>query len=131
MLTIVEQYRAKQYPSVKIPDDVKLEIVKSCRQTPRNAKNLVRAFAYNPNWEVIKKFSDIIKDGLTSLDIKALQYLQTTGGAGASAIANHLRVKSRTYTYEIEPYLVFKDFIKIENKRILTSKGKEFLNGLA
>jgi len=130
LLNIIEQYRKKQYPSVQIPLDVMSEIVSSCRNTPRNAKNLVRAYAYNPNWEMIKKYNNIIKQGLNTTDIRALQYLELSGGAGMSAIANHLRVKSQTYLWEIEPYLMFKDFIKIENKRMITSKGLEFLNGL-
>lgn len=130
MLNIIEQYRKKQYPSVQIPKDIQLEIVKSCRQTPRNAKNLVRAYAYNSNWDMIKQFNGIVKDGLTVLDVEALKYLEKTGGAGNSAIANHLRMKSQTYLYEIEPYLMVKDFVKIENKRMLTDKGKEFLISL-
>ena len=105
-------------------------MIKSCRNTPRNAKNFVRAYAYNSDWNKIKQYNNIVKDGLNSTDIKALQYLQSSGGAGMSAIANHLRVKSQTYLYEIEPYLMFKDFVKVENKRMITDKGKEFLNGL-
>ena len=131
LLTIIEQYRKKQYPSVEIHLEVMKEIVKSCRNTPRQAKNLVRAFAYNSNWETIKKYNNIIKDGLNTTDIKTLQYLQLSGGAGMNAIANHLRVKSQTYLWEIEPFLMFKDFVKIENKRMITDKGKDFLNGLS
>jgi Holliday junction resolvasome RuvABC ATP-dependent DNA helicase subunit len=131
MLNIIEQYRIKQYPSISIPDSIKLEIVNSCRQVPRNAKNLVRAYAYNQDWNMVKEFNGIIKDGLTILDIEALRYLEKSSGAGMSAIANHLRMKSQTYLYEIEPYLVYKDFVKIENKRMLTDKGEEFLHGLA
>jgi len=130
MLNIIEQYRKKQYPAVQIPLDVMMEIVHSCRNTPRNAKNLVRAFAYNPNWEMIKRYNGIIKDGLNITDIKVLEYLQLSGGAGMGAIANYLRVKSQTYLYTIEPYLIYKDLIKIENKRMITSEGKEFLNSL-
>ena len=130
LLEIVEQYRKKQYPTIQIPENVMKDMIKSCRNTPRNAKNFVRAYAYNSDWNKIKKYNNIVKDGLNSTDIKALQYLQTSKGAGMSAIANHLRVKSQTYLYEIEPYLMVKDFVKIENKRMITDKGKEFLKCL-
>jgi Holliday junction DNA helicase RuvB len=130
LLNIIEQYRKKQYPSVQIPLEIMKEIVSSCRNTPRNAKNLVRAFAYNPDWETIKQFNGIVKDGLNLVDITTLKYLQQSGGAGMSAIANHLRVKSQTYLYEVEPFLMFKDFIKIENKRMITDRGIEFLTSL-
>jgi Holliday junction resolvasome RuvABC ATP-dependent DNA helicase subunit len=79
---------------------------------------------------MIKKYNTIIKQGLNTTDIRALQYLELSGGAGMSAIANHLRVKSQTYLYEIEPYLMFKNFIKIENKRMITNKGIQFLKEL-
>lgn len=130
MLNIIEQYRAKQYPSVQIPKDIQLEIVKSCRQIPRNAKNLVRAYAYNSNWDMIKKFNGIVKDGLTILDVETLRYLEKSGGAGMSAIANHLRMKSQTYLYSIEPYLIYLDLIKIENKRKISEKGIKILKEL-
>jgi len=130
LLEILEQYRKKQYPTIQIPENVMKDMIKSCRNTPRNAKNFVRAYAYNPDWHKIKQYNNIVKDGLNSTDIKALQYLQTSKGAGMSAIANHLRVKSQTYLWEIEPYLMFKDFIKIENKRMITQKGIEFLKEL-
>jgi holliday junction DNA helicase RuvB len=130
LLDIVEQYRQKQYPSIQIPASVMQDMIKSCRNTPRNAKNFVRAYAYNPDWNKIKQYNNIVKEGLNSTDIKTLQYLQSSGGAGMSAIANYIRVKPQTYLYEIEPYLMFKDFVKIENKRMITDKGKEFINGL-
>jgi Holliday junction DNA helicase RuvB len=130
LLEIVSQYHKKQYPTIQIPDSVMMDMIKSSRNTPRNAKNFVRAYAYNSDWNKIKQYNNIVKDGLNSTDIKALQYLQTSKGAGMSAIANHLRVKSQTYLWEIEPYLMVKDFIKIENKRMITNAGIEFLKEL-
>lgn len=131
LLEIVEQYRKKQYPTIQIPENVMKDMIKSCRNTPRNAKNFVRAYAYNSDWDKIKKYNNIIKDGLNSTDIKALQYLQTSKGAGMSAIANHLRVKSQTYLWEIEPYLIFKELIEVNNKRVISEKGKAFINDLS
>jgi len=127
LLEIVEQYRKKQYPSIEIPKSICMEIVKSCRNTPRQAKNLVRAYAYNSDWEKIKQYNDIRSDGLTGTDIRVLQYLQRCGGAGQNSIANFLRVKPQTYLYDIEPYLIYKELIEVDNKRKLTEKGKALL----
>ena len=131
LLEIVEQYRKKQYPSIQIPESVMKDMIKSCRNTPRNAKNFVRAYAYNSDWDKIKKYNNIIKDGLTNTDISALKYLEKCGGAGQNSIANFLRVKPQTYLYEVEPYLIFKELIEVNNKRVITEKGKEFLNGIS
>ena len=130
LLQIVKQYKNKQYPSIQIPDNVYTEIVLSCRNTPRNAKNLVRAYAYIQDWNKIKQYNNIVKDGLNIIDIKVLQYLQKNGGAGKNSIANFLRIKPQTYEYEIEPYLMFKNLIKIENKREITEIGIQFLKEL-
>jgi len=127
---IILQYKAKQYPSIQLPENVVKEIIISCRQTPRNAKNLVRAFAYCQDWNKVKMMNNIIKEGLTELDIKTLTYLNKCGGAGKNAIANHLRVKAQTYEWDVEPYLVYKEMIEINNKRIISEKGKAFINGL-
>jgi Holliday junction DNA helicase RuvB len=129
LVDIVEQYRKMQYPSVKIPDDTLLEIVKSSRNIPRNAKNLVRAYAYNQDWEMIKKYNNIVVDGLTTTDIQALKYLEKCGGAGQNSIANFLRMKSQTYQFEIEPYLIYRELIEVSNKRKISDKGKQLLKG--
>ena len=130
LLEIVRQYNKKQYPSVNIPNDILIDIVNSCKQTPRNAKNLVKAFAYIGDWNKVKRCNNIIKDGLTEMDIRALTYLQNSGGAGQVSIANHLRVKPQTYLYDVEPYLIFKEFIEVRNKRKITEKGIALLTSL-
>jgi Holliday junction resolvasome RuvABC ATP-dependent DNA helicase subunit len=128
LLEIVRQYQQKQYPLNKIPDNILLEIVKSCRQTPRNAKNLVRAYVYTQDWNKVKQYNNIIKDGITLLDVRVLKYLQQSGGAGKGSIANSIRVKPQTYEFEVEPFLIYKEFIEVSNRRKLSNQGKEFLN---
>jgi Holliday junction resolvasome RuvABC ATP-dependent DNA helicase subunit len=130
LLEIVEQYRKKQYPTIQISEKIMKDMINSCRNTPRNAKNFVRAYAYNSDWDKIKKYNNIIKEGLTNTDISALKYLQRCGGAGQNSIANFLRIKPQTWLYELEPYLIFKELIEVNNKRVITEKGREFINGL-
>lgn len=130
LIQISKQYQQKQYPSLSIPDNILKEIVNSCRQTPRNAKNLVRAYIYTQDWNKVKQYNNIIKEGLTTIDFKALKYLEKCGGSGQSSIANHLRVKSQTYLYEVEPFLIYKELIEVSNKRRITEKGREYLKGV-
>ncbi|MHA1738167.1 MAG: Holliday junction DNA helicase RuvB C-terminal domain-containing protein, partial [Candidatus Heimdallarchaeota archaeon] len=69
-----------------------------------------------------------VVDGLTNNDIKILKYIEDVGGAGKATLAKFLRVEPKTYEFEIEPYLMFKELIVVANKRKLTPKGKEFIN---
>jgi Holliday junction resolvasome RuvABC ATP-dependent DNA helicase subunit len=77
----------------------------------------------------VKSDNQIIRDGITEPDLKILRYLaQFEKGLGKNTIANYLRVKSQTYEYEYEPYLVFKELVIVDSRRKITAKGKEFLN---
>jgi Holliday junction DNA helicase RuvB len=126
LLEIAKQYRKKQYPSIQIPENVMVDMIQSCRNTPRNTKNFIRSYAYNSDWNKIKKYNNIIKDGLTKDDVLVLKYLNNHS-AGYKSIANFLRIKPQTYLYEVEPYLIFKELIDVDNGRVITEKGKQFL----
>ena len=126
LLQIITQYNKKQY-NINISNDVLNDIVLNCRQTPRLAKNLVRAFAYVQDWNKVKKFNNIVLDGLNKQDIKSLEYLNQYEGVGKNSIANYLRIKPQTYEWEIEPYLIYKNLITVSNKRKITQEGKNLL----
>jgi len=131
LLKIITQYNKKQYPSIIISKNILNEIVINCRQTPRLAKNLVRSYAYIQDWKKIKKFNNIVYEGLTHQDIKVLKYLLEYKGSGKNSIANYLRVKPQTYEWEIEPYLVYRELITVSNKRKITSKGQNLLTNIS
>lgn len=128
LFNIIKQYNQKQYSSITISDEILNDIVLNCRQTPRLAKNLVRAYAYIQDWNKVKKFNNIVYEGLTKQDIKALEYLSQYDGVGKNSIANYLRIKPQTYEWEIEPYLIYKNLITVSNRRKITEKGRKILN---
>lgn len=131
LLEILNQYAKKQYPNSNIPKEIFLEIVNNCRQVPRNAKNLVRAFVYTKDWEKVKKYNNIVYNGLTQIDFKVLNYLkENIKGVGQQSISNYIRIKPQTYLWDIEPYLIYKELIEVTNRRIISEKGKELLKKL-
>ena len=126
---ITKKYQEKQYPNETISKEVFKEISKNCRRTPRIARILLRNYIFTKDWNRVKKANKIIKDGITKTDVKILKYLNSfSKGIGQKSIANYLRIKPQTYEYEIEPYLIFKELIVVENRRKITDKGKGFLN---
>jgi len=130
LMTIFKQYLQKDYKDEVVSDDILLEVAKNCRFTPRLGLSLIKEYIYIRDWEQVKKNNNIVVDGLTSNDIKILQYIEDVGGASKSTLAKFLRVEPKTYEFEIEPYLMHKEFLVIANKRKLTPKGKEFIQCL-
>lgn len=131
LIVIMKQYKDKQYPDKEVPDHIYLEVAKNCKYTPRLARNLLRSYIFVNDWERVLKNNKIIKDGLTQNDVKILRYLNKFDkGLGKNTISNYLRVKSQTYEYEIEPYMIFKEFIIVDSRRKITDKGKLFLGGI-
>ena len=104
-----------------------MSIAKNCKNTPRIARTLLRKYIFNNDWKQVLKMNKIIKEGLTDQDIKILKYLSSKPkGVGKNTVANYLRIKPSTYEFELEPYLVFKDFVEVSNRRKITPQGIEF-----
>ncbi len=128
LIIILKQYKNKQYPDKKVSEDIYKEIAKNCKNTPRIARTLIRKYIFSRDWKRVLKMNKIIKDGLTDQDIKILKYLASKPkGTGKNPIANSLRIKPATYEFELEPYLIFKDYIEVSNRRKITPKGILFL----
>lgn len=131
LIIILKQFKNKQYPDIFVNDETCKQIALNCRQTPRLARRLLRHYVYTNNWSIVMQRHGIIKDGLNKVDVKVLKYLETNKkGVGRNQIANYLRIKPKTYLYEIEPYLIFKELIHVENNTKITDEGKQFLNNL-
>ena len=128
LIIILKHYKNKQYPDKNISEDIYKAIAKNCKNTPRMARTLVRKYIFSRDWNRVLKMNKIIKNGLTDQDIKILKYLASKPkGTGKNPIANHLRIKPANYEFEIEPYLIFKDYIEVTNRRKITEKGIKFL----
>jgi Holliday junction resolvasome RuvABC ATP-dependent DNA helicase subunit len=120
----------KDYPNETVSDDILLEIAQNCRFTPRIGLSLLKEYIYIRDWQQVKKNNNIVTDGLTRNDIRILKYINDVDGAGKGTLAKFLRVEPKTYEFEIEPYLMFKELIVVANKRKLTPKGKELIQCL-
>lgn len=130
IINITKTYKEKDYPDIKIDDNIYKIIAINSRETPRIARKLLRQYVYIRDIKQVLCNNRIVKDGLTDQDIKVLILLNKSSGLGASNIAKALRVKPQTFEYQIEPYLIFKDLIEIKGRRKLTNKGKQFLEEL-
>lgn len=124
---ILLQFHKKTYSSVNIPDIVFNKIAENSKYTPRIAIRLLREYAYIEDLDRVEQNNKIIKEGLTKTDIKVLEYLKEHNGVGKNSIAKYLNVEPKTYEFEIEPYLILKEFISVGNRRKITEKGIKFL----
>ncbi len=131
IVTILKQYKEKQYPNKEVPEDIYVAVANNCKFTPRLARRLLRKYIFTYDWERVKRNNKIILDGLNETDIKVLKYLNKFDkGLGKNTISNYLKVKPQTYEHEIEPYLVYKEFIIVSSRRKITDEGREFLKCL-
>lgn len=128
LIKITQKFKDRQYQGYVVPNNIYEGIARNCKQTPRLARRLLRNYIFTKDFDKVLRQNKIVKDGLTETDFRVLQYLSDfPKGASRNTIANHLRMKPQTYQYDIEPYLIFKNLIKIENKTKLTEKGKRLL----
>lgn len=130
LVQILQQFHKKTYNQVNIEQEIFTEISHNCKLTPRIAIRLLREYAYIEDLQRVKSNNNIVKEGITNQDIKALEYLNDNGGCGKSNIAKYLNVEPKTYEFEIEPYLINKQFISVGSRRNITEKGKIFLGGI-
>jgi Holliday junction DNA helicase RuvB len=131
LVIILKQFKNKQYPNDQIDDFIYEQIAKNCKQTPRLARRLLRNYLFINDLDIVFKHNQIVKEGLTEIDVKILKYLNVyQKGASRNTISSYLRMKPQTYQYQYEPYLIFKEFIVIENKTKITEKGKQFLQSI-
>lgn len=130
LITIFEQFISKDYQSEIIQKEILSIIAKNCRLVPRIGISLLKEYLYTNDLDQVLKNNNIITEGLTINDIKILKYIKNVNGASKSTLSKFLRVEPKTYEFEIEPYLMFKELITVSNKRKLTKKGEEFLKGL-
>lgn len=131
LITIIKQYKDKQYPNEKISDEIYEKIALNSRFVPRLARRLLREYIFVRDWDRVIKNNKIIFEGLNQTDFRVLRYLEKfEKGLGKNTISNYIKVKPSTYEHEIEPYLVYKELLIVSSRRIITDKGKELLKGV-
>lgn len=129
--TILHQYWRQLYFSEKIPTKVFIDLAKNCKFNPRTAIGLLEEYIVEKDYEKVMRNCKIVKDGLTSHDIKLLRVLnEATRPMGANALAQKSGLTEREYLREFEPFLVEYDYINRIPSRIITDKGRQLLKEL-
>jgi Holliday junction resolvasome RuvABC ATP-dependent DNA helicase subunit len=129
--TIINQYRQELYPDEVVPDEVIKVISLNCKFNPRTSIALLRMFLVRNNINKVLEDNRIIIDGLTDIDIKLLDILNTsTRAMGVNSLAMKARLKPKEYETEFEPFLVEYEYINRVPSRVIAPKGKELLTQL-
>lgn len=129
---IIRQFKEKSFSEEKVDDNIYVSIANNCRNTPRMGLRILENYIFmGKTIEEVLKAEGIIKEGLTKEDIKILQLLsEHKSGIGAKAIASYLGTSEENYMYKHEQYLLGRKLITITSRRIITEKGRIFLNGM-
>ena len=132
LVQIIKTYHKKTFPNMGILEKDYQIIAENSRGIPREAiALLLKQLVLNDMDEVLSQ-SDILKDGLTKIDIKILTALnQNDKPMGASFLSQAVGVPQSDYVEIYERFLVEKGYIlRLSRGRTITEKGKELLNGL-
>ena len=132
LVAIIRQYKDQLYPNIKITDEDYKVIAKNAKRTPRLAISLLLKQLVENDIVRVLKNSQIIKDGLTNIDIDILKTLNSTGKAmGAEAVAQSAQTNVADYKTLYEPYLVGEGYVaRSRSGRIITAKGITLLGEL-
>lgn len=126
---LLEQYKANTFPNYACAEHISTAIARNSRGTPRVGIRLLESFIYmqKPLEQVFKAYN-IVKDGITTEDIKVLKLLSDNEkGIGLNSICAYLQTSVENYTYVIEGYLIERGLLTIGSRRQITDKGKQLL----
>jgi Holliday junction resolvasome RuvABC ATP-dependent DNA helicase subunit len=125
---IIAQYHKQLYPQVIVSQEVINTISINAKFNPRTSIALLEEFVVENNIKTVLHNCNIIKNGLTKIDIRILEILEQSGKRmGANALAMKAKLSQNEYVREYEPFLVEYDYINRIPSRIITEKGKELL----
>lgn len=131
MEKIILQYKEQLYSDSKLSNEVLKIIANSCKFCPRIGISLLEDFIVEQDINKVLKNRRIVKNGLTEIDIKILTVLnETTKPIGANSLSQRIGMKQTQYLREFEPFLVEYDYIKRVPSRMITDKGRKFLEEL-
>ena len=129
---IIRQYKEQLYPDESVPDEVFKTISQNAKFNPRTAIfTLLEDYIVEQDINKVLKNAKIIKDGLNEIDVRILRALSNSKRAlGANALAMQCKLSQKEYITEFEPFLVEYNYVNRVPSRILTDKGRKFLEGL-
>jgi Holliday junction DNA helicase RuvB len=130
--TILKQYNDQIYQE-NIPEEVYDILSKNTRYNPRISIAYMDLYIGCKDIKTVLEAHRVIKDGITDIDLKILNHLNSTNGKpiGEQALSVIANVERMDYVELLEPYLMRKNLISRTSRgRILTEQGKLFLQGV-
>ena len=128
---IVKQYYEQLYKEENLSDDNLKLLAQNCKFNPRTVINLLETFIVDRDINHVFKTCCIVKDGLTITDIKILKFLNScVKPVGENALAMKCGMSINEYRNEWEPFLYEFGYINRLPSRVITEKGKEFLQSI-
>ena len=128
---ILKQYKDHLYQDEQVSNEAYKLIAKNSKYNPRTAIALLCDYIVENNIDKILKCWGVVKDGLTIVDIKILNTLYASKRAlGANCLALKCGLSEKEYLTEVEPFLLEFGYINRVPSRIITEKGKGFLNAI-
>ncbi len=128
MGTILTQYKNQLYSNENISNQIIKTISNSCKFNPRLGLGLLEDFVVTQDIQKTLRDRRIVYKGLTEIDVKILEVLnQATRAMGSNALAMRVGINERQYLREYEPNLVEFDYVHRIPSRIISEKGKRFL----
>lgn len=126
--TILKQYKEQLYPEDTIKDEIYDIIANNCKYNPRTGISLLSDYIVEFDIDRLLKNWNIIKDGLNNVDIKVLTALNESKRAiGANSLALRCGLSEKEYITEVEPFLLEFGYVNRVPSRVITEKGKKFL----
>ena len=129
ILQILQQYITELYADEKIQPEALVVIAENCKYNPRTAIALLEEYIVEQDVSKVMKNCNIIKEGLTKIDIKILEVLNELEKAiGSNALSQRCGISQKEYEREFEPYLCEYGYVTRAPSRVISEKGKELLN---
>lgn len=128
-------------PDVDFQDNVLLEVVDSLKPSPRAAELMARKISDFCAIKGRKEFdladfvnlshmADIKMHGLDNVELQILKILDERGAMTLTELSACLSISSSALRQDHEHHLLKKGFLRIDGKRMLSSKGKEVAKNL-
>lgn len=128
IMKILQQYKKQLYANDEVSENTLKIIANSCKFCPRIGISLLEDFIVEQDIVKVLKNRRILKGGLTEIDIKILSVLnKATRAMGANSLSQRIGINQKQYLQEFEPFLCEYGYIERVPSRIISEKGKKFL----
>ena len=108
------------------------KIAENCRFTPRIALSMLDDLIVSEDIDLVLSSRRIIKNSLTDIDIRILNHLaEVNKPVGVEALAMIAGITREDYSYILEPFLIYNNYLtRTARGRLISNKGKLLLQEL-